>query len=159
MNRLNLKIGAFTIFEMMVTILLSLILFSLLYASYEILSKQLDRGAHDLSEILRVKVCLDNSIEQADQITSEPGKISFTGFEKKRYILLMDTCIVYQADNVTDTIFKGKYSYRIHENPDLKLTDAFCFEFSNTTTPIILNARKNYLPSVWLRRKEVNFEY
>ncbi len=159
MNRINPKIRAFTIFEMMVTILLSLILFSLLYTSYEILSEQLDRGSHDLSEILRVKICLDHSIEQANQIISEPGKINFAGFEKKRYILLMDTCIVCQADNVTDTIFKGKYSYRIHENPDLKLIDAFYFEFYNTATPVILNARKNYLPSVWLRRKEVNFEY
>jgi hypothetical protein len=159
MNGIKVKTRAFTIFEMMVTILLSLILFNLLYFSYQILLKQLDRGKGDLSDILRVKVCLDNSIEKASQITIGLDRINFITSEKSKCILLQDTCILYQTENMTDTIYKGKYSYRTHENPDLKLTDAFYFEFYTDKNPIILNARKIYLPSIWLRRKEVDFEY
>lgn len=159
MKGIKLKMGAFTIFEMMITIMLSLILFSLLYLSYQILLKQLDRGTNDLSDILRVKVCLDNSLERADQITTEPGSINFISSGKTSSISLLDSCIIYQTISAIDTIYKGRYTFRSNENPDLKLTDALYFEFYNAVRPIILNARKEYLPSIWLRRKEVNFEY
>ena len=159
MIKMKSRMNAFTIFEMMVTIMLSLILFSLLYISYQILLKQLDRGKNDLSDILRVKACLDNSIERADQITTEPDRINFTTFDKKSSILLLDSCIIYQTFSATDTIYKGRYTFQSNENPDLKLTDALYFEFYNASKPTVLNARKDYLPSIWLRRKEVDFEY
>ena len=159
MVKMKTRMNAFTVFEMMVTIMLSLILFSLLYVSYQILLRQLDRGKNDLSDILRVKACLDNSIEQADQISTESGRINFITFDKKSSILLLDSCIIYQTIGATDTIYKGRYTFQSNENPDLKLTDALYFEFNKASNPTVLNARKDYRPSIWLRRKEVDFEY
>ena len=156
---MNPKLNAFTILEMVVTILLTLILFSMLYLSYNLIRRQLDGGTHDLSDMLGTKLYLDIQMENAETVTSEEQCVKFYSPLKTSHMLFENGYIMLENANNQDTVYKGHYSYRLHVNPELELIDRIDLEFVTGTDTLAVSSGKNYLPAIQLKRKEASFDY
>ncbi len=158
-NRMNPKLNAFTILEMAVTILLTLILFSMLYLSYNLIQRQLDEGNHDLSDMLGTKLCLDIQVANAEAITSGEQRVKFYNPLKTNYMLFENGYILLESADNQDTVYKGNYSYRLNVNPELGLIDRIDLEFMTGTDTLAVSSGKNYPPAIQLKRKEAGFDY
>jgi len=153
------QLNAFTILEMVVTILLTLILFSLLYLSYHLIQRQLDQASRDLSDILRTELCLDVRMEEAGEVTANGTCIRFASPLKNRGLLFEKGYILLENETVRDTVYKGSYTCNFHIDPELDLVDRIDVEFVTARDTVSITSVKRYLPGIQLKRKEVDFEY
>ena len=71
------KINGFTMLEVVITILLSLLLFSILYFSYSIINKNVKRSKSDLTEILFFKQRVHTIFDQSDSIINKGSYLEF----------------------------------------------------------------------------------
>lgn len=155
----NLKLNAFTILEMVVTILLTLILFSMLYLSYNLIRRQLDEASHDFTDMLGTKLCLGIQMANAETITSNEQRVMFWSPVKTSVILFESGYIMLENENIQDTVYRGNYTYHLNVNTELGLIDRIDLEFITGTDTLAVSSGKNYLPAIQLKRKEVSFDY
>ena len=147
--------------EVVITILLSLLLFSILYFSYTIIQKNVRRSKSDLTEILMFKQRLQIIFDQTDSISNRSSYLELHNVSGKNLIEFHDSNILFYKNNIADTLYTGQYSYFTGSNNESRLTDQLIIEFRPESPPdtIALAFSKNYLPAITLRRKEVDFEY
>lgn len=156
---LNAAANAFTILEMVVSILLTLILFSMLYLSYSVIQSQVSRGSRDLSDILYTNLCTDIRMSEAETITFDQPRVTFQSPVKTTYMLFENGCILLESGGSQDTLYKGTYSFQVHVDPGLQLVDQIDLQFASEKDTFRIRSGKRYLPAVLLNRKEVDFGY
>ena len=161
MGSIGKKIKGFTLLEVVITILLSLLLFSILYFSHTIIQKNVKRSSTDLSEVLLLKQIMEKCFDESDWIMSKDGYLELHHVSGKSVLELPGDFILLERSHRTDTLFKGKYNYRISIDPKTQFVDELLFELQpdEPADTILLGLSKNYLPAMVLRRKEVDFEY
>ncbi len=155
------KINGFTMLEVVITILLSLLLFSILYFSYTIIQKNVRRSKSDLTEILLLKQKLHTIFDQSDSIINKGSYLDFYNISGRKALEFNGNNMLLGDEQHVDTLYSGEYTYYISENNEIRLTDQLIVEFRLGTPPdtILLCLSKTYLPAISLRRKEVDFEY
>lgn len=156
---LSNAVGAFTILEMVVSILLTLILFSMLYLSYSVIQRQVDKGSRDLSDILYTGLCTDIRMWEAEAITFDQPRVIFQSPLKVTYMLFESGCILLESGGSQDTLYKGNYTCQVHVDPGLQLVDQIDLQFISEKDTFRILSGKRYLPAVLLNRKEVDFDY
>ena len=160
MKGISIKLNAFTLLEVVVTILLSLILFSLLFLSYNILRQQVSESERDITNIIQFKSYLDAQIEKSILITAnEDVKITFSCFQEETAMIFDNEFIICENQNQTDTIYNGTYQYTIFVDKETNLVNKINLKFVPDNDTITACFVKEYLPAIKLRNNIINFEY
>ncbi len=147
--------------EVVFTILLSLLLFSILYFSHTIIRGHVKRSGRDLTEILLLKQKLGKLFEESTYISDSEGNLKFYNQKGSQSLEFAEGCLLTVHNNQVDTVFRGKYKCWKNRNIETQLVDEVLFKLmpQSSSDTVFLCMRKDYLPSVILRRKELDFEY
>ena len=153
------RLKAFTIMELIVTMILSLVLFSLLYLSYQILKQQIARDDHGLPEILLLKECMTTCMEEASLVTGSRDTLYFRSPVKARSLYLGTDYILLEEDGKQDTVYRGTYRYKVSQDQETGLVEQVRFGFSVDKQQVDFYSVKEYLPAIWLKRKKTDYGY
>ena len=150
---------AFTIMELIVTMILSLVLFSLLYLSYQILRQQVSQDDNGLPEILLLKECMTICMEEASLVTSSGDTLYFQSPVKSRSLCLGTDYILLEEEGKQDTVYKGAYNYKISQDQETGLVRQVMLDFTVDKQQVDFCSAKEYLPVIWLKRKKTDYGY
>ena len=161
-NRISIsgKLRAFTILEISVTLILSFFLLGILYLSYNIMSQYLDQKKEsDLSLLLSLRSEFEMIFCQASGIEEKEEGLCFFCKNKESLYIFPDNAIIRKQASRSDTLYTGKYSYRISEDGQSGRISRLILKFEEKKDTIQLIFDKQYLPNQLLKDKEINFEY
>jgi len=158
-NRIPGRLKAFTIPEIVVTLILSFFLLGIVYLSYNIMSRHFDKNKNsDLSRLISLKSEFEMIFFRSSDIEEKEEGLCFSCKNEKSLYIFSDNAIIKEQTSRSDTICSGKYSYLISKNNQEKVSQLI-LKFGNTNDTIQVTFNKQYLPNQLLRDKEINFEY
>lgn len=160
---INRKIKSFTLVEISVTILLSLIVVSMMYMALNIVARQVEQPKATTSEnITLLNLAVSNAFFDATVIrwAEESQTISCIDSVQHRQVEFAPEAIIMMAENtsLTDTIWEGAYNFDVELN-ESNLVNSLYINIPFQGDSLQLYIPKQYSLSTLLNHKEISFEY
>ena len=162
-NIADRKVKSFTLVEISITLLLSLIVVAMLYIALNIVIRQVEQPEATASEnITLLNSAISNAFYNASAITYAEGSqiISCKDSAQTRLFFFEPEDIIMQLENpyAIDTLWEGEYNFSLVTN-EYKLVDNLNFYFPLQGDTIHLFITKEYSLATLLNHKEISFEY
>lgn len=106
MKRLNYRLSAFTVIEVMVALILTALAISLIFTGIRLAKRQSDALAHRFTasgEIDRFYAALQTDASRASEIRRFPEGLDFRRTDTSVLYLVADSLCVRKIDHITDT--------------------------------------------------------
>ncbi len=157
------KIKAFTLVEVSITILLSLIVVGMMYMAFQIIVRQInqiDNG--EIENIGLVKMALNHAFFESNIITYSEEKNMLEcrdSIDTYQFIIQPNQIIFRSSKNEEDDIlFEGVYNFRIEQEVN-EMVKAIHLSFPVQKDTFQLLVQKQYRSSTLLNHKNIGFEY
>lgn len=154
--------NAFTLVEISITMLLSLIIIGTLYMAFRIVTRQVEQPEDKRMEDIAVfKMTLEHAFFSSAQIAYVSSEKTLTCSDSslvRQFLMKPEAVIMKTSENLLDTIFRGIYEFQVlKEKDDLIEEIEYLFPVQGDTLSICL--KKEYSLSSLMNHKQVNFEY
>lgn len=156
------KLKAFTLVEVTVTLLLSLIVVGMMYMALRIVANQVRQlQDKEYETITLLKGTLDRAFFDATVIEFLDRERLITcedSLHVKKILLEEQAVCLFRGEELLDTLYKGEYEFEISESQDKLVRDA-SFSFLLKSDTVLFRLHKNYEPATIINRKQLSFEY
>ena len=157
------KIKAFTLVEVSITILLSLIVVGMMYMAFQIITRQINHiNNAEIENIGFVKMALNQAFFESTDITfSEEENILECRDSVKTYqFKVLPNQLVFNSskNNEDDILFEGPYKFEIKQEVN-SMIEAIQITFPLQQDTLQLWVQKQYSPTSILNHKNISFEY
>nr|WP_319570063.1 prepilin-type N-terminal cleavage/methylation domain-containing protein [uncultured Draconibacterium sp.] len=159
----NKKIKAFTLVELSITLVLSLIVIGMMYLALQIITQQINRNEDKkLEDIVLVKMAFNNAFYDCNVIRyDDEADILICNDSLKTYYFSFypDQILYYTSNNSNkDLLFKGQYTFDV-ENLTNEMIAEIIISFPSKVDTLQLSVKKQYSSATLLNSKYISFEY
>lgn len=156
------RLQAFTLIEISVTILLSLIIVGMMYMALHIITREMEQPQDKKAEqVALLKTALNQAFFQASTVefSLESQALTCRDSSLIRQFVMGTQTIIFQTSKVpADTIWSGSYWFETEKNEEELVTCLNCwFPLASDTLKLVIF--KNYSPATLINHKDISFEY
>ena len=162
-NIVTRKIQSFTLVEISITILLSLIIVAMLYMALNIVVRQVNQPDTTVSEdISLVKTAIFNAFYESTDISYTEGNQILScvdSIQTRQFYLESENIILgLEHSEILDTLWSGVYTFQLKQNEYNLVNDLYLnFPYQGDTVHVYIT--KEYSQSTLLNHKKISFEY
>jgi len=154
------KTRAFTLLEIMISLVLSFFIVGILYLSYHMMENQFrNEYQKQLSSLVLLKSGLEMDFFHADTIIAEQKQLFIFKNGKKSRYQFMEDAILKEVNLENDTLFKGECSANFELVEKNNWVQRLTISITTEKEDVQMSFRKQYRPNQKLKDKEVSFEY
>lgn len=150
------RVKAFTLFETLIVINLSVFLFMILFFTHRVVIQHSSSVENStLDSIFEIKKQLEINFEQSISIVTGGADLVFN-YPKDSIVYSFGKNSIKKNLNL---IYEGTFDYQIDENSSINVVDFLEMRFWVNEKEVRLNFVKEYSPFFVLNHKELSFDY
>ncbi|WP_321515387.1 hypothetical protein [Marinifilum fragile] len=158
------RISAFTLVEITVVLLLSLLLIGIVmlgYRHFEQYRANQKNKSDELSEVLLMHTRLKNCFERAERIKGDIKENELVFIDTSIFVTckILDSAIIFQQSNVSDTMHIALVNRQINQVENSQLINFLSFEPKNNVAQRRFLYQKQYSSKVLYNAKKFEHEY
>lgn len=154
------KIKAFTLLEIMISLVLSFFIVGILYLSYHMMENQFrNEYQKQLSSLVLLKSGLEMDFFYADTIIAEQKQLFVFHDGKKSSYQFHEDAILKEVNLKSDTLFKGECLAYFETIEKESWVRRLTLKIKTEKEEVQMAFNKCYRPNQKLKQKEIRFEY
>ena len=161
-SKLNKKLPAFTLIEISITILLSLIVVGMMYMALHIISREIEQPEDKkMEQVALLKNAFSHAFDEALVINwseEEQALYCIDSMDIRTFRMTSDAIVFSLPDALPDTLWKGSYLYQT-DLTESNLIGQIKLGFPLKADTLWVNENKVYSPATLLNHKKISFEY
>ena len=163
MNELKQKkLTAFTLVEISITMLLSLIVVGMMYMALHIIAHELEQPDDaKMEKIALFKVAIGHAFFEASEIEYSDEKkmlVCRDSGQVRRFLMEEALVLMLLPEVEPDTVWNGGYSFGVTKGEDTLVDDIY-YDFPLRSDTLSVQISKHYSATTLLNHKTISFEY
>lgn len=158
------RLSAFTLFELMVAMVISSLVIALGYSAWQMMQQQVDvhrKQSNDLLRLVQLTSTMGRDFYGANRIRFSRMDLQFEGKYGSRHYFISDSLVVRIEDERKDSFLMGNSDLRVAYfpvNDSSGLVKEFSIEFELNGEALPLHLKKEY-PAASLIEAELNTDH
>lgn len=161
-SKLNKNLPAFTLVEISITILLSLIVVGMMYLALRIISREIEQPEDKkMEQIALLKNALNHAFDEASLVNwsdEEQALYCIDSMNVRTFRMINGAIVLSLTDAPPDTLWKGFYICQ-KDLDELRLVEKIRLGFPLKGDTLWVSEKKAYSPATLLNHKTISFEY